>query len=328
MSRTRLHQGPVPKYFESPEGKAFLKDHVHKTVPKVHKGVEEKLGGSIPLDQQQQTEVVNLQPRLENVGPPDMRSHSARSSVALRRQPSGTISNPPSPPLRPSRTITPDRFDTGGDQRSAERSPSMTPKPPSLQTTTSVLVKPTRHNARTHTLSGKPRGRPVPLPKSIQGARPGAIPNTKFRDVEAGSMRKLATASVATGAKAAEGWVFSTFEVHPPSCRFGEVKEGGIYRITLTLTNAGNDSTRFRIKCGPNFTVKYKPGLVAPGIPVKLHVEFRASSDGGERREVVEEIRIYTQAEILHVPINAVVVRNDLYDTEAKPLRKNVHLVV
>lgn len=109
--------------------------------------------------------------------------------------------------------------------------------------------------------------------------KPSAVPNTKYLTIEAPARRKLLTASTAVIAKSADDKVvpaIGIFDLSPAQCRFGTLRDGGVYRISIMLTNIGNDSTRFKIKAPTNNLLKvhYKPGPVSVFIDSSITISL------------------------------------------------------
>jgi hypothetical protein len=143
------------------------------------------------------------------------------------------------------------------------------------------------------------------LPCSIRGTKPGAIPNTKFLEREGQTRRKTTTASTAQIRKINADCGIGNFVVIPKSCKFGNLKNGGIYEMNMMLTNVGFDSTRFKIKKNEKsfISVEYKLGLVAPGITLYLKVRLDLKEVGA--REIDEVIQIITESDILNIEVKA-----------------------
>lgn len=139
------------------------------------------------------------------------------------------------------------------------------------------------------------------LPKSLM-LQTGE-PNQKRIEVEGTVRRKVRTSSVAQQDK------LQQFAIYPAELFLGSVQVGGVYRTSFTLTNVSHDTGRFIVKKNrrSNWTAYYNPGPVAPGISVKIEVEFLATSLG----EYYDEIVINTEKETFKVPMRGVVHSQD-----------------
>jgi len=101
-------------------------------------------------------------------------------------------------------------------------------------------------------------------------------------------------------------------EVKPGSCRFGPLRAGSVYRMTVYFRNLDVDVTRFNVAPvnDPMVSLQYTPGHLAPGIATKLVVEVRAITP--QRVEQLIDIRV--KAHIVKVPVTAKVLDADEYD--------------
>lgn len=170
---------------------------------------------------------------------------------------------------------------------------------------------------------GRPRSKPVPLPAVIKGGKPGAIPNTKYIQVEDPVRRRTnnsllagATVKGQTQLQAMRGLILLPEEVD-----FGVLKEGNTYTFTVLLKNTGVDTCRFKIKQPPPATgirIVYKPGPVAAGMKTEIDVEIYAIAVGVEGETGVGSIRheleIVTESDIIFLPITATVLTAHEHD--------------
>lgn len=96
--------------------------------------------------------------------------------------------------------------------------------------------------------------------------------------------------------------------MNPSQCRFGSLKQGKKYQISLSVSNVGHDSTRFKVKgptAGQVIKIEHRPGLVAPGMKVRIDVILNAQLGDEESQSIEDKIQIITEAEIITIPISA-----------------------
>ncbi|XP_052809835.1 sperm-associated antigen 17-like isoform X5 [Mya arenaria] len=163
---------------------------------------------------------------------------------------------------------------------------------------------------------GRPRNKPVPLPAVIKGGKPGAIPNTKYIQVE-DPVRRRTNNSLLAGATVkgqAQLAAMRGLILLPEEVDFGVLKEGNTYAHMVMLKNTGVDTCRFKIKQPPPATgirIIYKPGPVAAGMKVEVDVEIYAIAVGAEGETGVgairHELEIVTETDVLFLPITATV---------------------
>jgi Flagellar-associated PapD-like len=115
-----------------------------------------------------------------------------------------------------------------------------------------------------------------------------------------------------------ESYGIGNFVALPKSCKFGIVKAGGVYQISVALTNVGIDATRFNVrhKAKEVITVEHKAGLVAPGMTVNLKVRLEAPANDSEINEIIE---IATESDILKLEMKASVVASDVDYNSRQP---------
>ena len=67
-------------------------------------------------------------------------------------------------------------------------------------------------------------------------------------------------------------------DVRPGQCRFGLLRRGGVYFMSLSLRNLDVDGTRFVVKPiqSEYCFVHYSPKQVAPGLSLTVTIEIRA----------------------------------------------------
>jgi hypothetical protein len=104
----------------------------------------------------------------------------------------------------------------------------------------------------------------------------------------------------------------SLVEVTPGICRFGPVRQGGVYRMAFFLRNTDVDVTRFNIAPLKSDFVKvsHQPGQIAPGMAAKIVVEVLAKQPG--KVEQLVEVRV--KAHIIRVPVTARIMEAEEYD--------------
>ncbi|XP_076445026.1 sperm-associated antigen 17-like isoform X2 [Babylonia areolata] len=180
------------------------------------------------------------------------------------------------------------------------------------ETDTDMLVTPSLKK----NVAGDPRTIPVPLPNSIQGGRPNAVPNDRYQQVEEPVRRHVKnTGSLGvTPQGAGQLRQLQGLSVFPEEVNFGVLREGSTYAFLLQLKNTGVDSCRFKVRQPPPATglrVIYKPGPVAAGMKVDLRLELYAIAVGVEGESGVGTVshclEIVTQTDILRVPVQATV---------------------
>ncbi|PRP86066.1 sperm-associated antigen 17 [Planoprotostelium fungivorum] len=96
------------------------------------------------------------------------------------------------------------------------------------------------------------------------------------------------------------------FDVFPPKIDFGTVALGHTYKTVIQLVNIGIDTGRYKVKQpkSKELKVHYVPGPVAPGITVKMDLEYSPTSLDALEDQV---LRIDTENETFNLPIRAVV---------------------
>jgi len=104
----------------------------------------------------------------------------------------------------------------------------------------------------------------------------------------------------------------SLVEVTPGICRFGPVRQGGVYRMGFFLRNLDVDVTRFNVTPLKSEFVKvsHQPGQIAPGMAAKVVVEIMAKQPG--KVEQLVEVRV--KAHVIRVPVTARILEAEEYD--------------
>ncbi|RUS91851.1 hypothetical protein EGW08_000422 [Elysia chlorotica] len=184
-----------------------------------------------------------------------------------------------------------------------------------------------RQRALTTNVVGELRTEPVPLPGSIKGGRPGAMPNVKYHTIEDPVRRKVFTSLTAGAAERGRLPQLAGMRgliCQPEGVNFGVLKEGCTYRYAVMLRNTGVDTCRFKIRQPPPATglrVIYKPGPVAAGMCVELALELYAIANGVEGESGVGSLghvlEIITETDLLELPIVATILTAHEYDNPA-----------
>lgn len=104
----------------------------------------------------------------------------------------------------------------------------------------------------------------------------------------------------------------SLVEVTPGICRFGPVRQGGVYRMAFYVRNLDVDVTRFNVTPLKSEFVQahHQPGQIAPGMAAKIVVEVAAKQPG--KVEQLVEVRI--KAHVVRVPVTARILEAEEYD--------------
>lgn len=184
-----------------------------------------------------------------------------------------------------------------------------------------------RQRALTTNVVGEPRAESVPLPASIKGGRPGAMPNVKFHTIEDPVRRQVRTSLVAGAEQRGRAPQLAGMRgliCEPEGVNFGVLKEGCTYRYAVMLRNTGVDTCRFKVRQPPPATglrVIYKPGPIAAGMCVELALELYAIANGVEGESGVGSLghvlEIITETDILELPIVATILTAHEYDNPA-----------
>ncbi|KAJ3125069.1 hypothetical protein HK098_000626 [Nowakowskiella sp. JEL0407] len=173
------------------------------------------------------------------------------------------------------------------------------------------MEKQEKQNPMDTDVIGNPRQKKVHKPHSIRKANPEVELNEQYLSVEGETRRKVATSSTAMVARD-----MRTFEVFPGKCVLGCLEDGCQYKVSISIKNVSNISTRFRVRYPEgelkSIIVKSKPGAVAPGISSKLEVIVTASlkhedtkSDSTGKGRLTSRVQIITETEIITVPVLA-----------------------
>lgn len=104
-------------------------------------------------------------------------------------------------------------------------------------------------------------------------------------------------------------------EVVPEACRFGLVRQGGVYQMTVRLRNLDVE-TRFRVVVDrtnghfDDLKVTYTSGLLAPGMTTKCVVQLAAR----EPLRVEQCVEVRTQTNVARIPVTARIVDVEEFD--------------
>lgn len=153
-------------------------------------------------------------------------------------------------------------------------------------------------------INGEPRKNPVQIPKTLK-MRPAGEANEKFNRVEEPvrrSMRTGASLNLSMSGVGVEGRDPSRgFLCRPELIDYGNVQAGVKYGAAVTIMNGGIDGSRFQVKKPKTCVLKYKTGMVAPGVSVRIQVHFCCAEPG----VVQQELQITTESDVFRIPIRA-----------------------
>lgn len=155
---------------------------------------------------------------------------------------------------------------------------------------------------------GEPRGPKGKISQAYVGV------NADYMEVEGPTGRKTNTAALAHKRSHVKGLGDNHMlvEVMPGACRFGPLRQGSLYRMSVYVRNLEVDVTRFNVKPPESklVNVKWQPGHLAPGMATKLTVEVLAL----EPARIEQLLEVHTKAHIVRVPITARIVGAEEYD--------------
>jgi len=175
-------------------------------------------------------------------------------------------------------------------------------------------------------INGNPRRNSIPLPKTLK-MRPAIEANEKFNEVEEPVRRSLRTGAalnLSMSGVGVEGRDPSRgFLCRPEFIDYGNIQTGVKYGSAVTIMNGGIDSSRFAVKKPKTCDVKYKTGMVAPGMSVRMQVYFCSAEPG----EVQQELQITTESDIFRIPIRANVLTEENFDQLAAHERSKATVV-
>ncbi|CAE7589360.1 SPAG17, partial [Symbiodinium pilosum] len=138
--------------------------------------------------------------------------------------------------------------------------------------------------------------------------------NTDYMEVEGPTGRRTNTSALAHKRSHVKGLGDNHMlvEVMPGACRFGPLRQGSLYRMSVFVRNLEVDVTRFNVKPPESklVNVKWQPGHLAPGMATKLTVEVLAL----EPARIEQLLEVHTKAHIIRVPITARIVGAEEYD--------------
>ena len=273
-SVVKLESGNM-KYFESPEGKAFLAKNkpttpIQTPLTNIRGEKIKNLSRSILLEpvklEPENTHAITLPVQAtSSVTPKNSRVPTTNQTAEAAENVAGSELVKPKTPSSTKTKLHKDES---------------TPKPAIVGAANQVT------NAPVGPLVGD-NPRKATLPAAIKGSKPGVEPNLSYLKREGEARRKIRTASTLP-AKSNDGiysntvylcvnFVFElllisiianygvgSFVVLPAYCKFGSVEKNACYEKTLVLTNVGIDSTRFTVKQPKTqgIHVDFKPGPV------------------------------------------------------------------
>jgi len=149
----------------------------------------------------------------------------------------------------------------------------------------------------------------------------------KFNEVEEPVRRSLRTGAalnLSMSGVGVEGRDPSRgFLCRPEFIDYGNIQAGVKYGSAVTIMNGGIDSSRFAVKKPKTCDVKYKTGMVAPGMSVRMQVYFCSAEPG----EVQQELQITTESDIFRIPIRANVLTEENFDQLAAHERSKATVV-
>ncbi|KAJ8331564.1 hypothetical protein O5D80_000476 [Batrachochytrium dendrobatidis] len=274
------------KYFETPEGKAFLYHQQLNDCCPAQKNI-----GSNGIHFPQSSQSIELETTKAN-------EQQHRPAPAAER-----IRHIPIKQTRPIKLacLVPSIKKTANITTLAKKTT------PSLECTPLSIDTP---------LTSSPnKGRKLALPVSIRRSQPGAEPNVKYLKQELEARRQIQTSSTSLLAKTNSNYGLGGFAIHPSKCKFNIVSSAENAEMALTMTNIGIDSTRFFVrqpKC-KGIKADFKPGPVAPGMATHIFVRVQSdlvatgalvnSKPDSMSIKITDELQIVSESEILHIPI-------------------------
>merc|ERR1740123_2343461 len=111
-------------------------------------------------------------------------------------------------------------------------------------------------------------------------------------------------------------------EVVPSGCRFGPLRTGSIYRMSVNVRNLDVDVTRFCVTPLENRMVRVKhcPGGIAPGMAMQLLIEIACL----EPAFIEEVVEVRSKAQVVRFPVTARIHEAREYDNlDAQALSVN-----
>jgi len=111
-------------------------------------------------------------------------------------------------------------------------------------------------------------------------------------------------------------------EVVPSSCRFGPLRTGCIYCMSVSVRNLDVDVTRFSVVPLGNrmVRVKHSPGGIAPGMAMRLLIEIACL----EPTSIEEVVEVRSKAQVVRFPVTARIHEAKEYDNlDAQALSVN-----
>ncbi|KAH9247600.1 hypothetical protein BASA81_014778 [Batrachochytrium salamandrivorans] len=277
------------KYFDSPEGQAFLLSQKKVDLESTINHVNDSFGNGSNIDLSQD------------------RVSQVYSTILDKQQSALSVGTRPLSPVNPLQT-KPTKFITPIPEKKIELHQPVLAQAENTS-------RPIQEN-RAATSSLGVGSRKLILPKSLRASRPGAEPNQRYLKQEVEARRQVRTASTTVIKNSNANYGLGGFVVFPAYCRFGTIMQSGMAKVVLTMTNLGIDSTRYTVRQPKNAGIRaeFRHGIVAPGMSVQLimllHGADAAKHSMAEESgniKISDEIQIVSEREILHIPITAVI---------------------
>jgi len=160
-----------------------------------------------------------------------------------------------------------------------------------------------RRDARALDVTGKPRKQPVDtIPALYRRSEAEPHPNFRYHEIEEDARRPLHTSS--TVAMKGRG-PRQQFQLTPAHIHFGHVAVGDTVVKYSVLSNVSPDTGHFFVRpVQPPLRIKYKPGMLAAGMGVKMEVIFTPEEAG----DFCEDIYINTEFHHFVLTVSAKVV--------------------
>lgn len=171
------------------------------------------------------------------------------------------------------------------------------------------------------TTSVRHKRKNVKLPKAILGVKPNVERNHKTIELES-ERRRGQKYTTSRSALFQAGFTFL-----PGRIDMGDLIEGETYAFRFTMTNAGTDSCRFKIRQPPASTgamVVFKPGPVAAGLRADLTLVMLATRnihDGTGPTALDLTIDVVTETEKFKLPVTATIHASIYKNDKIKPAK-------
>jgi hypothetical protein len=159
----------------------------------------------------------------------------------------------------------------------------------------------------------------------VPDVKPKVEPNQKSIETEYPTKRILRTSSTF------KNKTHGLFDVRPSIAKFGILRDGSSYLLSIFLTNVGCESIRYKIikPKYPSIQINYDPGLVAAGMKVKVDLVLTAHIQGNVDEYMINDtFKIKSEWEIITIHLQATVYSTKKYDfflVETDP-NKTLHL--